>query len=327
MRSLLIADREGVLREASRQEEPSVAETVERLESINDKAIQIAVDTEFQDTHTLTVQAATRIDDDILAVKLYRSPSVPPLPEDFDVDQFLPRTAEAYGQFCSQIRIDEVDVLSEELSPVRLLSHLYSLGPLRAISRHEGDRLLRNPELNLDGAEWDDARRRWRLPKIELVLIGHFLTADLARIFGRQFYTDLLAGDGFSPSPVALDSVSKLTLVERHAAFTITSPVVEYAALGNRLYEVRIATRDTMLPFGWFDRRLSLDYLCQTFLGLGKSESISEDEKREMLATFKTKPQDAYGYAIVDAVNTLLLFEQMTAISSRRTFSLLPTAR
>jgi len=269
--------------------------------------IEIAVDTEYQDAHTLTVQAATRVEDGVLAVKLYRSPSVPPLPEDFDTSEFLPTTEEAYGRFCRQIVIREVALLSEGLSPVQLLSDLLNLHSVRAISRDEGDKTLADPELNPDQGEWDDERRRWRLPKIELVVIGHFLTADLGRIFGHQFYAGLLNGDGLNTPPVTLDSIRTLALVEQYATFTKTSPVVQYAALGNQLYEVHLTTRDTMLPFG----RSSLDELCQTFLGLGKSDAISDDEKSKMLATFKKRPRDAYGYAIVDAVNTLLLYEEM----------------
>ena len=70
------------------------------------------------------------------------------------------------------------------------------------IARHHDNAMLRDPELDLADAEWDEERRRWKLPKIELVLIGHFLTADLGRVFGRDFYTELFAGGLFNASPV-----------------------------------------------------------------------------------------------------------------------------
>ena len=57
--------------------------------------------------------------------------------------------------------------------------------------------------------------------------------------------------------------------------------------------------------------RLNSSSHSQTFLGLGKSTVLKEKDKRDMLNTFCTKTADAYGYAIVDVINTLLLHEQM----------------
>ena len=83
--------------------------------------------------------------------------------------------------------------------------------------------------------------------------------------------------------------------------------MVEHVLRGGDLFAVRLETRDTTLPFG----PASLDRHSRTFLGLPKSGALSEDDKMDMLATFRTKTADAYGYAVAEAVNTLLVYEQM----------------
>lgn len=55
----------------------------------------------------------------------------------------------------------------------------------------------------------------------------------------------------------------------------------------------------------------SLDSHCQTFLGIRKSEAITQEDKSHMRRTFCEKSNDAYGYALTDPVNTLLVWEQM----------------
>jgi hypothetical protein len=52
----------------------------------------IAIDSEFEGAHTLTVQAAARLAPDTLAVQVYRAAAVPDLPTGFDVDPYLPPT-------------------------------------------------------------------------------------------------------------------------------------------------------------------------------------------------------------------------------------------
>jgi hypothetical protein len=78
-------------------------------------------------------------------------------------------------------------------------------------------------------------------------------------------------------------------------------------AVDGTVFAVRLRTRDTNLPFG----SGSLDRQSQTFLGLRKSTALSDDEKEDMLRTFRTRPHDAFAYAITDAVNTLLVWEAM----------------
>ena len=66
----------------------------------------LAVDTEFCDTHTLTVQVATRLDSDRLAVQIYSNPSIPPLPVGLKLEQFVPLTSDAMGDFASRLFFD-----------------------------------------------------------------------------------------------------------------------------------------------------------------------------------------------------------------------------
>src|SRR5262249_42169860 len=51
--------------------------------------VRIGCDTEFEGPHTLCIQFATRIGDDIV-VQPYRSPAIPRLPADFDLDKYIP---------------------------------------------------------------------------------------------------------------------------------------------------------------------------------------------------------------------------------------------
>src|SRR5262249_32132204 len=86
------------------------------------------------------------------------------------------------------------------------------------------------------------------------------------------------------------------------------APVVEYARTADGdLYEIRLRTRDTNLPFG----PMTLEAASKTFLGTGKVETLTPEDKQDMRRTFQEKTADAYGYAIVDVVNVLLVSERM----------------
>ena len=88
------------------------------------------------------------------------------------------------------------------------------------------------------------------------------------------------------------------------------STVLEYAQFqDDQLFMVGVKMADTNLPFG----QARLDALSRTFLGVPKSDALTSDEKSEMQCTFQERPEDAYGYATVDVVNTLLVDEQMRA--------------
>jgi hypothetical protein len=75
---------------------PAARMTLDRLAAR--KGVEIAVDTEFKDSLTLTVQAATRISRRRIAVQVYRSPAIPPFPKGFDPAASLPAEPERYGR-------------------------------------------------------------------------------------------------------------------------------------------------------------------------------------------------------------------------------------
>src|SRR4051812_36412656 len=77
----------------------------------------IAVDSEFYQTETLTVQVAARIDPETIAIQVYRSADVPDLPETFDLNTYLPITEEGYGKYCKGIYLRPVKLLTPDLSP------------------------------------------------------------------------------------------------------------------------------------------------------------------------------------------------------------------
>jgi hypothetical protein len=51
--------------------------------------ITVAVDTEFYGPHSLTIQAACRIDAETVIVQVYRSPAIGDIPDEFDVADYV----------------------------------------------------------------------------------------------------------------------------------------------------------------------------------------------------------------------------------------------
>lgn len=278
--------------------------------------VTIAVDSEFKDTHTLLVQCAGRIDSDTVAVQLYRSPLVPDLPADFDIQQYVGLTPEAYGPFCKRLILRPVKLLPSDLSPAGMALDLCGIvGPevlLRSEGQEmaaaftprnaqEGDALPYKSELDPEAMAW------WSRTKVTVV--AHFLRADFCRIFGRQVFEDLKPAGDKESGDVVVRSRKLLQFIEKKGSWSNAQPVLSYSRGGPVICECSVETRDTMLPYG----PASLDGLSKTFLKIGKSEVLSQEEKQDMLETFKKRPHDAYGYAVTDAVNTLLVYEQMQA--------------
>jgi hypothetical protein len=281
-------------------------------------AVTIAVDTEFYQAHTLTVQAAVRLGPEAVAVQVYRSRAVPDLPHSFSADSYFPPGPGGYGPFFRDVVVRPVRPLTPDLSPMRMLRDLYGLAELNVISRHDG--LARVDLFGVPGpavpvpvptnVKRDPRTGRWRVPDVRLTLVGHFLTADFARIHGRDFLEGLLKCKYWRDRAPLVIRHRKLTqLVEQWPGRTRLDPALEYCELEGAFFQARVETRDTVLPYGW----ASLDGLCRTFLGLGKSAAVAAEDKRDMRRAFAERPADAYGYAMVDSVNTLLVYEQMQA--------------
>ena len=275
------------------------------LDELADRpGVEIALDTEFQDTTTLSIQAATRIDKDIF-VQVYHSDVVPP-PQSFQVSNYVPR--QQYGKFCRRIFLRPFLPITTELSLAQILMDLVGIYSPRTRDRTSGARIAHDQGawfMQSVKAHWDEARGEWKLPTIRVHMIGHFLPADLGRVFGAEFSKSLFQPDQRGSQPLTLQDRKLLTITHPQQRFA--APTVEFIDSPEGFYRVVLETRDTRLPFG----SASLERHCQTFLGFGKCAALSDNEKGNMLETFLARPSDAFGYAIVDSVNTLLLHEQM----------------
>ena len=268
--------------------------------------ICLAVDTEFQANHTLTIQAVARWGSG-LQIQIYHSPNIPSIPHDFDPREYLPRTAGGYGRFFDELKCRPPKLIQPALSPVQLLNDVFDIRPaLIPVTREEGYQ-----RLDSDG-DWGDHRFAFLrdVPRIRLQLIAHFLPADILRIFGRDFYRDLLQEPSALPR-IELRENKSIRLAAGRSIFSSPYPIVEFAAdAEGALHAIELGLSDTNLPFG----SATLESLSRTFLDLSKSSVVTDEEKRHMRKTFRRRPGPAYGYAMVDAVTTLLVHEAMEQI-------------
>ncbi|HEV8001604.1 MAG TPA: hypothetical protein VGP63_17085, partial [Planctomycetaceae bacterium] len=273
-----------------------------KLDRLTERPVELAVDTEYQACQTLTVQFAGRDREGKLNLKLYRA-SVVPRPAGFKFANY--KNDIPPGVLCGWRRRSS-SLQTLERSPVRVLTDLFKLRGVHAVSRPDGYERLRDPDLDLPGGTWSKTSRRWRIPQIEIVLVGHFLPADLARAFGQTFYEDIFQQSPHAPR-IHLAGTRRLALVTA-GRVPDYHPVVEFAeTLDGHLYAVRLRTVDTLYPFG----SGSLDRLSQTFLRAGKFPGFTPEEKSRMLDMFRKRTSDAYGYAYRDVALTLRVFEEM----------------
>jgi hypothetical protein len=274
---------------------------------LGDGEATVAIDTEYVGTHTLTVQAASRLDNDTLAVQVYKSEAVPDLPVTFNQNQYLP--VEKYSRFWKQVVVRRIKPLTADLSPMIMVRDLFAIDGLDLLTRAEGDDLVEQlgvqeqpPVAPLPGnVRWCNHRHRLVVPSIRLTMVGHFLTTDLFRSFGQDYLAGLLTHDG----NVVPQCRKLIKFVDTQRPFE--EPVVGYFQTREGFHECRLRTLDTILPYG----HASLETHSQSFLGLGKCDAITEEEKADMPRVFVERTADAYGYAMADAVNTLLVHEQM----------------
>ena len=248
----------------SNQQQRTLLRLLERSETL------IAADTEFRGSHTLTIQLACRAPNNEVLLQVYHSPAIPGVPRSLDLASYLSTDDEYYGRFVPHFRLRRPAVISSGLTPVQWVNDLF--------------RLTLTPVSLEDGRIFSDA------PKIQIVVVGHFLQADFGRLFGRGFYADTLSTPGYRMGD------GKLVCFEMaHGQFTDTQPVVQYARTDdNLILQVQLGFRDTILPYG----SGSLDTFSQIFLGLGKSDTITAEDKADMETAFRTKTLDAYGYLV-----------------------------
>jgi hypothetical protein len=295
---------------------PTPVSDHETLAALVEEPVEVAIDTEFNGAHTLCIQAACRVEPDTLAVQLYRSPQIPELPADFDVRRYVSPRRAAYGRFFNGLELRPVGLITPDLSPVRLLKDLFQLPDLSPCTCDEAQRLWDSWSA-IEGpanGTWNERCEIWEVPCISLTIVCHFLAADLLRMFGRDFYCGLLARTSTDLPAVGIRDGKLLGFADFGRPFS--APCVEFATMPDgSVFGVRLQMRDTALPFG----PGSLDRHSRTFVGLGKCESLTGDDKADMLETFRRKSSDAFGYAIVDAIDTLVVWEQMRS-QDRRTY-------
>lgn len=279
------------------------------------EALVLGIDTEFFDTDTLTIQVAARLSPDTVAVQLYRSPTIPDLPANLELQHYLPTTSDKYGRFFQRLNLLPVKLLSPWLSPMRMVQDLFDIPELRILSRADGEQTIETFDSELNGfsteppanVAWNPRRKRWDVPSLHLTLVGLFLRADFGRLFGWKFYDNLKKIHYHGRPQINIEGRKLLRFIEQHGRRSDTKPILEYVYQGRTFHAVRVEMFDTMLTFG----PASLDRLSRTFLGLPKCTALDEEDKKDMRRVFATRPADAYGYAIRDVVNTLLVHEQM----------------
>jgi hypothetical protein len=243
--------------------------------------LTIGVDTEYHDAHTLSVQTAARLDLETLVVQIYRDRTVPDLPADFSLDRYLSLTEDKYGRFCKRILLRPLQPLTSDLSPSRMALDLLGL-PGRVLSRAAGRAAIGRfssvvgPGLGYPRNVMHDARReRWLIPTVHLTFVGHFLRADFARLFGREFLDGLRLAGAEGGGRVGIESRKLLRFVLMRGRWRESAPVLQYVSCDDGFYAVRVETRDSFLPFG----SGSLDRHSKTFLGVPKSNTLTEEDK------------------------------------------------
>lgn len=270
----------------------------------------IAMDTEFEKAETLLIQTACRLSESQLAVQVYQSQLVPAPSECFSLDHFVAFDDENYGRFAENLQLRPLKFIARNLSPARMLRDLLEI-PLHVYSRAEGKAQqdwfgdTRPRPVNVTDR---DKRGRWVIPSVTVRQVVHFQAADFLRVFGRDFFDELIDRYYRDRGEVAIQDGKRIRYVECQRCRDFNDPVVEYIETGDgRFYGVRLATLDTILPFG----PGSLDQHSQTFLRLRKSDALSIADKQHMRRTILEKTDEAYGDAITDPINTLLIQEEM----------------
>jgi hypothetical protein len=268
--------------------------TLDELISRHEGHITVACDTEFKGPHTLTIQFAARLGEDVV-VQVYSSPAVPGQPDPEELTSLLSPQLLSH---CGQVVIRDGRELRADLSPADVLGHLCGRRGVEAMDRFGGDGADPGPDGDLT-----------------VTLVGHFWTADFFRIFGRDFFGSLVEHQ-MRGGRLVIDGGKLLSFKEAGQRWRV--PVLGYALEGTedgRLYTIRVNYFDTNLAFGF----AKLDELARTFVGVGKLEGFDEAAKADMLATFRRDPHRAYAYAVQDVILTLLVQERM-AVTHREMY-------
>lgn len=252
-----------------------------------DGPLQVACDTESEGTLTLTIQFAVRLGDRIV-VQLYYSPAIPAPSELFEATR-VPRIAE---RCALPVELRPVKPITAELSLAEVVVDLLD---------------LRGAETHADVWRLGYFALATKIP-VPLVIVAHHWPADFFRIFGSQFFTELLLPATPTSNPVRVSSTKSLSYRRGQGGHhAIHPPALGCIQYGTHIYTLETRTFDTALPFG----NRSLNSHAHTFLGLAKSDLITKEEMARMTQTFHDRTDDAYEYAMLDAVLTLRVAERM----------------
>ncbi len=287
----------------SRSVKRTAADFVDVFDQLSSKpCIDIAVDTEFEGSRTLTVQTAANFGQSI-RVQLYRSDLTPSLPKNLPWSRYVPND-------CPPLEILPVARITSILSPARILLRLWGICRAQILDRAATLAMVEGRGAWVPAnATWDEAKKRWKVPAINIRLIGHLLPADLCHLFGSHFFASIFdaSSDG-RVSPLCLPKRKLVTLASSPTSFR--PPIVEAILAGESAYPLNLEFRDTSAVFG----NKKLDYWCLTFLGSRKSTVLTAADKENMLGTFRERPADAFGYAASDVVSVLRIYERMEQV-------------
>ncbi len=264
----------------------------------NGEDVVLAVDTEYQGAETLTIQFAVRVGDEI-RVQVYHSPDIPPTSQRSFDQSFAAR-------FPTRVVVLPSKQIPANLSPAMVLGDMLNMPNDKLLSRHQGDE--RYFKLKGSNSRRNAVKPR-PLPRIRVVLVGHFLKADLLRAFGRDFYTGLLAPTDHFPEVALRDGKVIGFSGTCSTADRFVDPVVEYVVDGDSVFQLQLGTTDTNCVCG----PSKLEELALNYVGITKDVSITDEDKTRMKTVFsdRRRTADAYRYAAQDAVITLLVVERM----------------
>lgn len=265
--------------------------------------ITLAVDSEYEQAETLTIQFAVRRGDEI-RVQVYHSPNISPPQSNWYGGRF----SNQFQPHATRVKVLPAKPITAHLSPARVLADLFGLEPPEYLTRAEGRQAtaerLRRSHTRRRGEESEPGDGT-----IDILLTAHFLRADIPRAFGRAFWEQLLLPGDDGPTGVALRDSRVLGLTGAGAE-QFQPVTVEYVRHETATIPVRLKTFDTNAAFG----HGKLDAFARYYLGLAKSGDLSEADKAAMGAVFRARPREAYLYAVTDAVLALLLTERMHAL-------------
>jgi hypothetical protein len=258
--------------------------------------VVVAVDTEFQGPHTLTSQVATRATDGTVIVQIYYSPAIPPPPPTLTESRVMQYLSEQLRGRVGMLQLRPFKPLSTLISPTQIIDDLLTPEAVSA----------RFPTLFGFGVTNDS-----HPGPLNMELVGHTLHVDFGRMFGRDFWRGLL-GAGLEPPRAILDTDAKVIgLTAPTGSSYGRGPIVDsYPLPYDRELGIRIVTRDLKAMCG----KGSLDSLARTYLGTGKTEILTPSDKEEMERVFFQRTEEAYIYAIIDVILTLLLREAVATV-------------